>query len=628
MGSGKTMTMSYLADELRQTSKSQIPQPKVITHYCQDSKSGHQTFVLSALIFSLLKQLPGLKKGFCQWYLESERTGGPYPASDNRRLRAFLQETLENVDRPLYIVVDGMDECDPRSQGDLLEWFVRVSQTCSRVSILLSARPEQQIHRKLEGTGSMDLKPDIERDSELAKHLVNQNLSDLPEDTRSLMVEGIRRSAGGSAIWLRMIIELVQIRQVHEASLIRRLLTQVSLPRRLSDLYETIVENMTKGDPENYRDIFTALRFLAIARRPLSILELAWAVAMAASPAQVVSVEALSAEVDPQRVIHLIHPFIAMIEFDDVRKRQVKLAHQSVMEFLRARDSSDERTAAGPTFNISQHGSVHHQADRMHDLALDICIRYLSLAEIGQRELFTSTQIAIDELPQATDLFGDPAGPVEYDGKCTWEEWEEDMIRYDPTERGFGDLFVYASCYWLEHLTLSKSPYDLANVEELCRAGSLRMSNWMQQHCRPDCVMKPRFEFDSTLYDPLGIVALYGPDPMFRTMLSQLRLDSDLYLEDTVLAAADQILQWGEPDRLVQMFHDDRLGFQLQTPTFIYMVAERWSDSRFRSRNWEPIFDLLSTDEKARELWEGVESTRCGEFVQRLFYRLISDEDQ
>ena len=59
--------------------------------------------------------------------------------------------------------------------------------------------------------------------------------------------------------------------------------------------------------------------------------------------------------------------------------------------------------------------------------------------------------MAINELPQEWDLFSEQKEAVEYDGQCSWEAWEEDMIHYDPTERGLGEFFVYASCYWLEH---------------------------------------------------------------------------------------------------------------------------------------------------------------------------------
>lgn len=44
--------------------------------------------------------------------------------------------------------------------------------------------------------------------------------------------------------------------------------------------------------------------------------------------------------------------------------------------------------------------------------------------------------------PQEFELFDDDGEPAEYDLYCTWEAWEENMIRYDPTKRGFGE-FVY-----------------------------------------------------------------------------------------------------------------------------------------------------------------------------------------
>jgi hypothetical protein len=91
------------------------------------------------------------------------------------------------------------------------------------------------------------------------------------------------------------------------------------------------------------------------------------------------------------------------------------------------------------------------------------------LDEIGDRPLFSDEQIAIDELSQEYDLFGD-SGPFEYDLYCTWEAWEEDMIRYDPTVRGFGEFFVYAASQWLKHLAAvnNGSLPPLADIELLC----------------------------------------------------------------------------------------------------------------------------------------------------------------
>jgi hypothetical protein len=49
------------------------------------------------------------------------------------------------------------------------------------------------------------------------------------------------------------------------------------------------------------------------------------------------------------------------------------------------------------------------------------------------------------------------------------------MIRYNPTERGFGEFFVYASSYWLKHLGAVESKHLplLAKIEILCQAGSI-----------------------------------------------------------------------------------------------------------------------------------------------------------
>lgn len=56
------------------------------------------------------------------------------------------------------------------------------------------------------------------------------------------------------------------------------------------------------------------------------------------------------------------------------------------------------------------------------------------------------------------------------------------MIYYDPAERGFGELFVYASCHWIEHFgVISAEPLllRLTDIELLCRAGLTWLYNWI-----------------------------------------------------------------------------------------------------------------------------------------------------
>jgi hypothetical protein len=237
---------------------------------------------------------------------------------------------------------------------------------------------------------------------------------------------------------------------------------------------------------------------------------------------------------------------------------------------------------------------------------LDICIKYLLLQEVGTVPLFSEEQIAIDELPQEVDLFSDRKS-FEYDVTCTWEVWEEDMICYDPTERGFGEFFVYASSHWLKHFGATESgPFPrLAKLERLCQAGSMLLSNWVNQNCRPGCAIKARFDFDSRLYDPLSITSLYGSDAILRDMLQNSDFDKDKYLPSSAARAADQILQWGDLSKLKILFLEGKIHYQLRNIEFFRLIIKRWSDFGSRHENWGEVFDLVDSvlDALVNEQW-------------------------
>jgi Cdc6-like AAA superfamily ATPase len=68
MGCGKTVTMAFIVEQLRQRKDDQLPNPKICYYYCRDDETGKELAILSVLILSLLQQLPGLKKRFSDWY--------------------------------------------------------------------------------------------------------------------------------------------------------------------------------------------------------------------------------------------------------------------------------------------------------------------------------------------------------------------------------------------------------------------------------------------------------------------------------------------------------------------------------------------------------------------------------
>jgi hypothetical protein len=613
MGSGKTVAMAFLTDELRRRSEHQWPQPKICYHYCRDDGTGQPIYVFSALILSLLEQLPGLKRVFLEWYKQTAASGTE-PATSFRKLEEWLSNTLETLDRPLVIAIDGLDECDRQSRNCLVESLRALSRRTPRVKVLLSSRPEEEVLELLNRMDKVTMSSDATRDWHIVEKTVENRLSYLSKEVKALVTKTLAVRAQGSAIWTKMTVELIEIRGIRAVGPMQAFLETMPQPKQLSELYVSVFSRYTSNDAENQRLAATALEVLAVARRPLSILELAWAVTLGATQVTVPNVEALETLADHQRVMRLILPFVVHVDFGDLKKRQVKLVHQSVKEFVvrqRAPNKAEPQSWATSTSLVTTDPQlVQQRIESLEANILDICIRYLSLRDVGDMALFSSEYLALAELPQESDLFQDTGEPNNYDHYCSWEEWERTMIRYDPTERGFGELFVYASCSWVEHLGAIAAKAllpSLDDIERLCRAGSMRLRNWTTQNCRPGCRFKARFDFDSDLYDALVITSLYGSETMLQHMLDAADLAKNSYLPNSAMAAADQIIQRGDLSRL-KLLWESKIGHQIQNLAFFRLALEQWSSypsDRYYRNDWAVVFGLVgeALDTMAKERW-------------------------
>lgn len=569
MGCGKSVASAFLVEQLRRRSEHQLPQARVCYYYCQEGESSRALQLFSTLILELLKQFVGLGKDFYNWYKEKQAFGHLEPAADSTMLAAFLERILESIDRPIILIIDGLDECDRQSRKQIFNLLDKLERSNARIKTILLSRPSEEIIERFHQAERIYFVPSTERDETIASHTVESQLSHLSDDAKLLITDRVSRRAQGSAIWTKMMIELIQIRGHRALAPIADLLENTPAPDSLFSLYDTLLLRCSSSDLQNYDVASTSLRFLSVACRPLSILELSWIMAMAMASSRVTTIAALSRLVDHHRILELIQPFINRIDFSDLKRRQVGLVHQSVREYVQichpSRDQSHQRF-----YSREMTDSIPDspRTDLLEASMLDVCTRYLALEDIGCNSLFSAHQIAIDELPQETDLFGETTDPAEYNPKCSWEEWESSMFQYDPAERGFGEFFVYASCHWLEHYGKIEtvSLVNLATVEKVCEAGSVRLRNWIEQNRRPGCAIKPRFEFDPSLYDPLSITSLYGSETMFSYLLRSADLDKKEYVTNSAAVAADQIQRWGEPAR-VQLIYKDRLQHQLQIPT-------------------------------------------------------------
>lgn len=474
--------MSYLTDFLIEECSKQVIQPKVCHYYCRDDGSGKSVNIFCTLSLGLLLQLVGLQKEFVRWYRKVQESGIYDPAADVEKLQEFFKTIIVSLDRPLLLVIDGLDECDRKSRNNLLDFLQNLSRRTKRLKYVVSTRPRQEILDRLGGTSQIRLSPDIERDRKIARKLVQSELYYLGDELKEMVSEKLSQQAKGSGIWMRMIVNTIAVRDIRAAGPMKRFLAQMALPSELSLLYKNMFDSYTSNQEENKRLGFSALKFLAATRRLLSIAELACAVTLGEAPEPITSVADLEEFIDCQRIMNIIQPFISHIDFNDLGRRQIQLVHQSVKEYILAEVQKEypAKMVLEQTLNLDDVGKP---VEELELAVLNLCIKYLLLDEVAAQSLFSDTQAAIIELPQEVDLFSDQDDPIEYTTDCTWDKWEEDFTRYDPTERGFGDFFAYAAAFWTEHLgcvTVEPLP-ALSDIEIICKAKSRRLDNWTLQ---------------------------------------------------------------------------------------------------------------------------------------------------
>ncbi|KAK4904525.1 hypothetical protein LTR66_017895 [Elasticomyces elasticus] len=450
--------MAFLAEMLSHKNNHRLPSPVLCQYYCRDYETGKPTSVLSALTYLLLTKLKGLQKPFHERYKQQAQELGLEPSLDIIAMEEMLQSMLEMIDRPVIFVIDGLDECDRDSRQRLLKFLKHVSEKSSRLKIILSCRPHEDIMKRLDGVTKIQLNFGPKRDRIIVEKAL-EALDYLSPEILELLRENLSQRAQGSAIWTKMTIELIQLLSYSTKSSIESFLEELPLPGQLSDVYTSILLQTTGGNQQNWQLAITALNIVAASRRALSILELAWAVAMGLAPG-VNTLEALAKKVQHERVMRLIYPFIASPDYDQLRKHQLRLTHHSVKEWLS--EQPDSKESGSKVIHQTNYAPKH-----IESFMLDICVKYLLLDEIGQIELFPEEQAAFVELPQLRSTASDDDLPREYDPNCTWEYFEEDMARFDPVDRGLGELFVYASCHWTSKLDSTEFSSDLYDVTQI-----------------------------------------------------------------------------------------------------------------------------------------------------------------
>ncbi|KIX09233.1 uncharacterized protein Z518_00312 [Rhinocladiella mackenziei CBS 650.93] len=170
--------------------------------------------------------------------------------------------------------------------------------------------------------------------------------------------------------------------------------------------------HLTGGDPDNEQLATSALEILAVAQRPLSILELGWALALDDPEAEMRTIEEVKDYVGEKRALSLLQPFLSQVDFEDVKRNQVRLVHQSLKELiLRDFPSNWAQLQNIAEASKADKRRIQQRQSKVEAALPRICVKYLLLDEFNRNGLFSKereTAQRLEELP-GSDCWATPA---------------------------------------------------------------------------------------------------------------------------------------------------------------------------------------------------------------------------
>ncbi|KAH0542444.1 hypothetical protein FGG08_003199 [Glutinoglossum americanum] len=278
-GIGKTMISSFLVGELE--IKEPQPPTRILAYYFCDNKDERRN-TATAILRGLLWQLLTKRRSLFDHILDYK----PEEPFDKPKLERFLLDILENTDGEIYFLVDALDECDRSSREDFLTFlagpFTRAlnGNRNAKIKFLMTSRPGDILD--FQGSDVFRClhidRRDIDTD---LSNFIQSRVNDLskpgrknyPPSLKKEVEDTLCKNAGGTFLWASLVLE--DLGKEKDETEVRNKLQ--NLPRNLNEVYDRILSQI---DLEHEEKAKFVLRWVVVARRPLSVDELKMAYAL------------------------------------------------------------------------------------------------------------------------------------------------------------------------------------------------------------------------------------------------------------------------------------------------------------------------------------------------------------
>ena len=351
-GCGKSVLAAVIVADLKLELE---PQSAIAYAFCrrEDRSSQSPAAILGSLASQISQQQDGINSE-----IEKEFSSSKHGEEPSQRTIRMLMRSVLSYSTKLFIVVDGLDECENNDQlAQDLRDFVQQNST-SAVKIIILSRHEYLLeecfkpYRRIQpdlGANEIDLKAYIE--------------SLFPDDSEANVNQEIRKEcvakADGMFLWVKLLWKSLQ-KPLNSKQKLKRI---KDTPAGLKNMYDRILKDIWDQDEDVRSIAFLVLMWTTHARRPLRRFEMLEAVA---DYSEANSLAEAFKHTNPEHLVAIC----ANLVFIDQAGR-FRLCHESVRGYL-------DDIPSEPTRALAEYRLLKKTA---HTRLAEICLTYLLLKD-------------------------------------------------------------------------------------------------------------------------------------------------------------------------------------------------------------------------------------------------------
>jgi hypothetical protein len=156
LGAGKTVLASTAIDDCQED-----PEACTAYFYCKHGDPQRTTFI--SIIKTLLRQLLSSQHALLPWCYDQFVSSDQLSPSE-RICKEMIRMALLNIDKT-FIIVDGVDECEPKERKPLLSFIGQMISECEsrapgKLRVMLTSRDEPDIRKYLTTFVELRMRPD------------------------------------------------------------------------------------------------------------------------------------------------------------------------------------------------------------------------------------------------------------------------------------------------------------------------------------------------------------------------------------------------------------------------------------------------------------------------------------